>query len=110
MRCASAASTNAPVISSSVARPSPTMRGSSWAQPMSAPARPTFTNRNAIRAVSAATRRSEATAMAAPAPAVVPFSAATMGAGSARMAADEVAGQARELEQPRRVALEQRRR
>ena len=53
---------------------------------MSAPARPTFTNRNAMRAVSAATRRSEATAMAAPAPATVPLSDATMGCGSARMA------------------------
>ncbi len=55
---------------------------------MSAPARPTFTKRNAILAVSAATRKSEARAMAAPAPATVPFSEATIGWGSARMARD----------------------
>ena len=51
---------------------------------MSAPASPTFTKRNAIRAVSAATRKSEASAMAAPAPATVPFSEATIGLGQRR--------------------------
>ncbi len=39
-----------------------------------------------MRAVSAATRKSEASAMAAPAPATVPFSDATIGWGAARMA------------------------
>ena len=39
-----------------------------------------------MRAVSAATRKSEARAMAAPAPATVPLSEATMGRGSARIA------------------------
>jgi hypothetical protein len=53
---------------------------------MSAPASPTFTNRKAIRAVLAATRRSAARAMAAPAPAVTPLRAATTGLGSDRMA------------------------
>ena len=39
-----------------------------------------------MRAVSAATRRSDASAMAAPAPATVPLSEATIGRGSARIA------------------------
>ena len=42
-------------------------------------------NRKAIFALSAATRRSAAAAITAPAPQVVPFSAATIGFSSARM-------------------------
>ena len=53
---------------------------------MSAPESPTLTKRNAIFAVSAATRKSEARAMAAPAPATVPLREATIGRGRARMA------------------------
>ena len=45
--------------------------------------------------------------MAAPAPATVPLSEATIGWGSARIAAHQVAGQARELEEALRVAMEQ---
>src|ERR1044071_2662400 len=50
MRQASCASTASPSIRSSVARPWPTMRGSRWIAPISAPARPTLTKRNAKRA------------------------------------------------------------
>ncbi len=46
---------------------------------MSAPDRPTFTNKNAIFADSAAIRTSLAAAITAPAPATVPFRAATIG-------------------------------
>ena len=52
---------------------------------MSAPARPTLVKRKAIFAFSLATRRSDARAMTAPAPAAVPLSAATTGLRSARM-------------------------
>ena len=76
---------NSPVMSNSVARPSPMMRGSSHAAPMSAPERPTRTNRNAIFADSAATRMSQAVAITAPAPATVPLSAAITGRRQRRM-------------------------
>src|SRR5829696_4661870 len=46
---------------------------------MSAPESPTFTKRNAMRASVEATRRSDASAMQAPAPAVVPFREAMTG-------------------------------
>src|SRR4029450_7776691 len=52
---------------------------------MSAPARPTFVNRNANRAERASTRRSAASAMTAPAPAATPFTAATIGSGHSRI-------------------------
>jgi hypothetical protein len=76
---------NSPSINSSLARPRPTMRGNSHAAPMSAPDKPTLVNRNAILAVSAATRTSAAAAITAPAPHVVPLSAATIGFSSVRM-------------------------
>ena len=52
---------------------------------MSAPARPTFTKRNAIFARSEATRTSEASAITDPAPAAIPFTAATIGFRKRRM-------------------------
>ena len=82
---AAGASTGSPSIRISVARPRPTTCGSSHAAPMSAPASPTRTNRNAILAVSTATRRSQASAITAPAPAATPLMPATTGFGSARM-------------------------
>src|SRR2546426_4496 len=74
-----------PVIRSSAACPSPTNFGRSQDAPMSAPESPTRTNRNAIFAVSDATRRSQAEAITAPAPATVPFSAAITGFRQRRM-------------------------
>ena len=60
-----------------------------------------------MRAVSAATRKSAARAMAAPAPATVPFSEATIGWGSARMA--RMRSQVRRVnsQQPGAVAVQQ---
>ena len=52
---------------------------------MSAPVRPTFVNRKEIFADGAATRRSEASAMTAPAPATAPWSEAITGCGQRRM-------------------------
>ena len=62
------------------------MRGSSAQAPMSAPASPTRTKRNAMRDPGVASRRSDAMARMAPAPAQTPSTAATIGAGQARMA------------------------
>ncbi len=53
---------------------------------MSAPASPTFVNRNAIFAERAASRKSEASAITAPAPAATPFRTASTGCGARRMA------------------------
>ena len=53
---------------------------------MSAPARPTRVKRKATVADGVPRRRSEASAIMAPAPAHTPSSAATMGCGQARMA------------------------
>ena len=53
---------------------------------MSAPDRPTLVNRNAIRADTAAIRMSQAAAITAPAPAVVPFNAAITGRRHCRIA------------------------
>ena len=93
---------------SSVARPSPTIRGKSQAAPMSAPDSPTRVNRYAIRADSAAIRTSHAVAITAPAPATVPLSAATTGCRHWRNRRDQVAGHACELQQPLEVAFEER--
>src|ERR1051325_5401820 len=79
MRHASCASIASPSISHSVARPWPTMRGRRWIAPMSAPARPTLTKRNAKRALVETTRKSLASASMAPAPAAMPFTAAMIG-------------------------------
>ena len=75
---------------------------------MSAPESPTRVNRYAIRADSAAILTSHAVAMTAPAPATVPLSAATTGCRHRRIAADQVAGHPREVEQPLEVAFEER--
>ena len=72
-------------MSISVAGPKPTRRGKSHDAPMSAPESPTRTNRNAIFADSAAIRKSQAAAITAPAPATVPFRAATIGRRQRRM-------------------------
>ncbi len=61
-----------------------------------------------MRAETEATRRSAAAAITAPAPAAVPFTAATMGRRHWRIAEDEIAGEVRELEQRPVVAREQR--
>src|SRR5579875_3361197 len=53
--------------------------------PISAPVRPTFVKRKAKRAFSEAMRRSEASAMTAPAPAVMPLRAAMIGLSSRRI-------------------------
>src|SRR6185503_1514831 len=74
-----------PVMSSSVACPRPTSLGRSQEAPMSAPDSPTRTKRNAIFAVSDATRMSHAEAITAPAPATVPFNAAITGFRHRRM-------------------------
>ncbi len=76
-----------PVNSSSLARPWPMTRGSSAQAPMSAPARPTRVNRKAVLVRGVPRRRSDASAIMAPAPAHTPSMAATMGCGQARMAA-----------------------
>ena len=52
---------------------------------MSPPDRPTLVNRNANRAAGVATRKSAASAITAPAPAAIPWSAAMMGTGHSRM-------------------------
>ena len=52
---------------------------------MSAPDRPTFVNRNAMRASSEAIRKSEASAITAPAPATSPLSDAMTGLRSRRI-------------------------
>ena len=70
---------------------------------MSAPASPTLTKRNAIRAVSAATRRSEASAMAAPAPGHRAVERGHDRPGKRAHRADEVAGQPGELQQRRPI-------
>ena len=82
---ASSAVTFSPSIRISVARPAPTMRGSSQAQPMSAPASPTELNRKRNDAERARIRKSAARAMTAPAPAATPLRAAMIGFGSSRM-------------------------
>ena len=74
---------------------------------MSVPASPTFTNRNAIFASSLAMRRSEASAIQAPAPAVVPFKLAITGFGSSANIVNELARHASEFEQAFHVAAEQ---
>src|SRR5580700_7838616 len=61
-------------------------RGSRLHAPMSAPARPTRTNRNAVLLRAVPKRRSLARASIAPAPAQTPSTAATMGCGQARIA------------------------
>lgn len=53
---------------------------------MSAPARPTRVNRNAVLACAVPRRMSEASAIIAPAPAQMPSTALTTGCGQARMA------------------------
>ena len=70
-----------PVYSSSAARPGPMMRGSMLQAPMSAPASPTRTNRNATLLRAVPKRISDAIAMIAPAPAQTPSIAATIGCG-----------------------------
>ena len=75
-----------PVINSSAARPWPMIRGKMAQAPMSQPARPTRVNKNAVRAEGVASRRSEAMAMIAPAPAHTPSTAAITICGAARMA------------------------
>src|SRR5436190_1450340 len=62
------------------------MRGSTAQAPMSQPARPTRTNRNAVLALGAARRRSHAIARIAPAPAHTPSTAAITGCGQWRIA------------------------
>src|SRR5699024_11959088 len=51
----------------------PTTRGSRYAAPMSPPDRPTLVNRNANRPLVETTRKSEASATTAPAPAATPW-------------------------------------
>ncbi len=85
MRSASLALTKSPVKSISVAFENPTTRGNRYDAAISVPARPTLTNRNAIFASSPAMRMSEASAIQAPAPAVVPFKLAMTGFASRRM-------------------------
>ena len=84
------------------------MRGSSHEAPMSAPESPTLVKRKAIFALSAATRRSQAAAITAPAPATRPLSAATTGRRQRRMARISSPVDAREVEQALVVALEER--
>src|SRR5437773_7826968 len=96
-----------PVMSNSVACPSPTMRGSSQAAPMSAPDRPTFVNRNAIFADSAAmhvARRGDDGARSRDSA----IQRADDRAPALSQREDEVAREAGELEQPGSVAREQR--
>ena len=64
----------------------PAMRGSIAQAPMSQPARPTRLNRKAVLERAVPSRRSEAIARMAPAPAQTPSIAATMGCGQARIA------------------------
>src|SRR5919204_288786 len=78
------ASMRSPSMSSSVARPRPTMRGRRYAEPMSAPERPTRVNKNAKEAERARMRMSEASARTAPAPAATPLMAAITGTGHSR--------------------------
>ncbi len=86
IRDASSADTVSPSISSRVACPMPTSRGSRYAAPMSAPDSPTRVNRNANRASGVHTRKSAASASTAPAPAAIPCTAATIGTGHSRIA------------------------
>ena len=74
---------------------------------MSAPDKPTFTKRKAIFAAGVAMRMSEAKAMHAPAPAVVPFKEAMTGFGSVRMLRTKLARHAREFQKPLHVALKE---
>jgi hypothetical protein len=53
---------------------------------MSAPASPTRVNKNAVAVCSVPSRRSDASASIAPAPAQIPSIAATIGCGQARIA------------------------
>src|SRR5258707_225165 len=62
------------------------MRGRIAHAPMSQPASPTLLNRKATLAPVAASRRADAIAMMAPAPAQMPSTAATSGCGQARLA------------------------
>ena len=75
-----------PVKSSSLARPWPMIRGSMAHAPMSQPARPTRLNRKAVLLRVVPSRRSDAIATIAPAPAQMPSTAATIGCGQPRMA------------------------
>ena len=75
-----------PVNSSSAARPCPITRGSSAQAPMSAPARPTRVNKNAVFAFGVPRRISLANAIIAPAPAQIPSTAAITGCGHVFMA------------------------
>ena len=82
MRSASAASRIRPVRTISLARPSPTMRGSLWVPP--APGRiPSPVSGWPSRADSPATRRSQARASSHPPPRAQPVTAATVGTRSA---------------------------
>src|SRR5882724_12054074 len=83
-RSPSSAVMKRPVKSSSEARDWPMMRGRIAQAPMSQPARPTLLNRNATLAPIAARRMSDA--IATPAPAQMPSTAATIGCGQARIA------------------------
>ena len=75
-----------PVNSSSEARPCPISRGNRAQAPMSAPARPTRVNRNAVLAPGVPSRMSQASAIMAPAPAQMPSMAPMTGCGQSRMA------------------------
>ena len=90
------------------ARPWPMMRGRMLQAPMSQPARPTRVNRKAALLRAVPTRRSEAIAMIAPAPAHTPSIAAIdrLRAGAHRL--DQVARHAREGQQVRHAHLRQR--
>ena len=79
-RRASSAGTVRGCISSSLARATPTMRGSVQDEPESAD-RPTPANAVLKPASSAITRKSQANAKAIPAPAATPLTAATTGLG-----------------------------
>ncbi len=80
-----------PVYSQSAARDSPINRGSSVQAPMSAPASPTRTNRNASLLRAVASRMSEPQAIIAPAPVDTPSIAAMIGRGQVRIALIDVA-------------------
>ncbi len=80
MRTASAASTRVPSISISVARPSPTSCGSRNIPPSGA-MMPRLTHDSMKYALSAAMRKSQASASSQPAPTAGPLTAATVGLG-----------------------------
>ena len=103
MRWASSASTRSPRKRISVARPRPTTRGSSQVAPMSAPDRPTLVKRKRKLADRAQTRKSDASAITAPAPAAVPLTPATTGSGTSRRRCTTAPGHARELQELARL-------